>query len=106
MQKSNANTLPKVEGSNHVPPPINYVDNSLLNYFNMSGILPQNVFQSSMPIFGVNQIDINQLLGQYPGQANMLRDSAMGLNLGVIGINGLGISPNHLYPEPIQNLFS
>lgn len=72
----------------------------------MSGILPQNVFQGGMPIFGVNQLNINQLLGQYPGQANAMRDSGLGVNLGVIGINGLSMNASQLYPKPIQNLFT
>jgi hypothetical protein len=73
----------------------------MINYLNFPAILPPNFLQS---ILNVNPIDMNQLLNQYSPQGNMLREQALGINFGVIGLNGLNINLNH-FEKPI-NLFS
>ena len=90
----------------NISPKVNLVDNNLLSYLNMSNLLQQNVFQNNLPIFGANPISINQLLGQYPAQANIFRESSLGIGLGLIGLNGLNLNPNQMFQKPIQNLFS
>jgi len=98
--------LPKTDVGNATQSSINYINNNLLNYFNMTGMLPANVFTNGLPLFGGNQLNMNQLLTQYSAQGNILNNPGIGLNLGVMGLNGLNLGTNQLFPKPIQNLFS
>lgn len=110
--KDKSQMLPKTDGNNPSQASMNYMNSGLLNYYNISGMpgmLPSNVYNNGIPFFGVNQMNINQLLAQYSGQNNMssmIRDPSMALNLGVMAANGLGLSANQLFPKPIQNLFT